>query len=1228
MPPLRIFLPLFAAIWVTGLLHATESIDELFAQPPAGAHPHTWWHWNNGNVNKEGITLDLEAMKRIGVTGAQIFNVKLCDLAGPVATGSPEWLNLTKFAIEEADRLGMELSIHNCSGWSESAGPWIRPEQSMQKVVWTETPVKGGERFNEHLKQPETMRDYYRDIAVLAFPTSADEEKLMSTAKSFSVGGGNAALSPTNLDRKSPATLTFSKAKDQRFLQVEFAAPVKASFIALKGKMDIPVDVSLEASANGQTFRPLATIPEKRLFRDGFMEFPETSARIFRVSVVSKSDRPGKVSFSAIEFSGQPRIMNFEAKGGYLLEGISFSDIEFEAKAGDRRDADLKVPDRLPAGRNCIERGRIIDLTSRLNADGRLDWEVPPGSWTVLRIGHTSTGAINHPAPSSDTGLECDKMNRAAVEAHFAGMMGRIIAAAGPLAGKSLKMVLADSWEAGCQNWTPAMREEFTKRRGYDPTPWLPCLSGRVVGSWEESERFLWDFRRTIADLIAENHYGTFQDLCHKNNMLFTAEAPGIGMPTIADQLQCKARTDVPMGEFWMRERVNDSREPACAAHIGGQNLATAEAFTAGPDDAKWTKSPFDHKALGDLQFSRGINRFVFHRYAMQPWKDRVPGMTMGPYGMNFERTNTWWEQAKPWMDYLSRSQALLQAGLFQADILYFYGEGAPVTLTNREPEIPAGYGYDAIDAEALLKNLNVTDGRLTLPSGMSYRILLLPPTDRLTPAALRKIKELVAAGATILGVRPTKSPSLTGYPECDVEVATIATELWGEDNKASGSHPYGKGRVVWGKPIQDLLDDMGLQPDFVAGSPNAKPVWIHRRAGDADIFFVSNQLRKPSQFDGIFRVSGKVPELWHPDSGATESAPAFSEKDGRTVVPLKFDPAGSVFVIFRKPSVGVDAVVSATRDGHNPHADQARGSLKLESAVYGLQPEVGNTSVDVTAKLTAAIDHGHLRILVDNALAGTDPARNLVKKLWVQYSSKPPGEKGTAWIRKSVVVNEGDMLELSSDADSAIPLTAFELARIAGDRLIAGVTHPGAYEVKTRFGKTLRATVDNVPEPQSIEGPWALQFPPKWGAPEQVNLEKLISWSEHPDDGVRHFSGTAIYVKEFEWRNTEKDTRYYLDLGSVKEIARVRLNGHDFGILWKPPFRADITDALKPGSNRLEVRVTNLWPNRLIGDAALPEEKRLTWTTFQPYKADSPLLPSGLLGPVGIQAQTLCELR
>ena len=1110
-------LPLLAFLAFCHVLHSGESLETLFANPPAGAHPHTWWHWCSGNVSKEGITLDLEAMHRIGVTGAQIFNVSLGGTPeGSVSFGSPEWSELNQHAIKEAARLGMELAFMNCAGWSESGGPWVTPEQSMQNVVWTETHIKGGGHFTGTVDQPKAYLGYYRDIALYAFPSSPDAE----AAKTFADGGKNGPLSQVSLSNKTPATLTFSAAKDVRFVQVEYATPVKVNSVQVEMSLAkiplkaLPLKASVEASEDGKTFRSIAAYQISRpRFEGGCKDFPETTARFFRISAVWKIGQPGELSISSIDFFGGG-IPNAECAAGFTrTPNVAFSGEGLPKEA-------------------CIDRSKIIDLSAKMNAEGKLDWDVPAGNWTVLRMGHTSNGTGNHPAPEPGRGLECDKMSRAAVEAHFAAMMGKIIADAGPLAGKSLKMVLADSWEAGCQNWTPAMREEFIKRRGYDPLPWLPCIAGRVVGSLEESERFLWDFRRTIADLIAENHYGTFQELCHKHNMLFTAEAPGINIPCPADELQCKARTDIPMGEFWMNGN-NDSREPACAAHIGGQQIASAEAFTARMEDSNYAKAPFDHKALGDANFCRGINRFVFHRYAMQPWKDRFPGMSMGPFGTNFERTNTWWEQAGPWMQYISRSQALLQAGLFQADVLYLYGEGAPVTLTKCEPKIPAGYDYDAIDAEALIENLTVTDdGYLTLPSGMRYRVLLLPPTDRLTPAMLRKIKELVTAGATVLGDRPSKSPSLTGYPKCDAEVAALAAELWGNTAETSGSRTFGKGRVVWGKPLAELLAEAGVKPDFESARPEAKCAWIHRRADDSDIYFVSNQSDASQIVPCTFRVAGKVPELWHADTGKIEAAPAFSEKDGRTTVPISFDPAGSVFVVFRKPSEKVDAVLSATRNGSDPFESQ-----------------------------------------------------------------------------------------------SGLSMPALELSRTADGALRAAVTQPGVYEVKTRLGKTLKATVAKLPEPQLIEGPWVLQFPPKWGAPAQVTLEKLMSWTDHSDEGVKHFSGTAAYVKEFDWKGAGAQTRYFLDLGTVKELAQVVLNGKDLGVLWKPPFRVDVTDALKPGKNSLEVRVTNLWPNRLIGDAALPEEKRLTWTSYKAYKADDPLLPSGLLGPVKIQAQALAEL-
>ena len=1188
---------------------AGVTLQSGFQNPPAEARPHTWWHWCNGNISKEGITLDLEAMRRIGVGGAQIFNVAPGAPAGPVLTGSPEWRELTKFAVTEADRVGVELAIHNCPGWSESGGPWVTPEQSMQKVVWEERRLVGPQRFAEKLPQPETVRDFYRDIAVLAFPTVPADEPAAGAqpvvTASVQVAKGTDLTTPG-----TPLLVLPLDGEATQFVQLAFPKPCEASSLIITAQAGrTPMSGKVEASDDGMKFRKLASLLPLGESRQTEVNFPKTKARFFRITLSPAKKHSGKVSISRVEFAG-PRLSDLGNRAGFHPKaGLEFSKESLPAEA-------------------CVVPERIVDLTSKLGPDGTLTWDTPAGSWTILRIGHTSTGQTNAPAPDSGRGLECDKMSRAAVEAHFDGMMAKVIADAGPLAGKTLKMVLADSWEAGCQNWTPMFRDEFKKRRGYDLLPWLVTISGRPVGDVERSERFLWDFRRTIADLIAENHYGVFQELCHKHGMLLTAEAPGIGMPTIADQLQCKAFTDVPMGEFWL-DGHNDSREPACAAHIFGKKLITAEAFTAGTNEAKWSKAPFDHKALGDLNFCRGINRFVFHRYAMQPWKDRFPGMTMGPWGTNFERTNTWWEQAGPWMRYISRCQFLLQSGLFSADVLYFYGEEAPVTITGREPQLPQGFDFDACDTGALFKRVSVKDGRLVMPDGMSYRFLLLPPTDRMSPAVVRRVKDLAEAGAVVVGVRPAKSPSLRGWPECDQEVRKLADELWGAGVTAkSGSRPVGKGRVIWGKPIEEVCAELNLKPDFEADCEAREVARIHRSIDGAEVYFVSNQEPFAKRMTCTFRVSGKVPELWRPETGTTEQVAVFSEKNGRTVVPLQFEPAGAVFVVFRKPASPAEAVTAATLNGKDMlgasdfATDLEPCAIMIEKAVYGANPEKGEGCADVTAKLKAMVRSGRFEVRVDNKLAD-DPALNRVKRLSVQYTFE--GAHRTA------VCEEGKVLRLIDGGLTAYscPLPTAELTRSEGGALTVNVSQPGEIEVKTADGKMLHAQITEVPKPVRIEGGWTLSFPPKWGAPEKVSLDKLVSWSQHGDEGVKHFSGTAIYLKEFNWETKPvAGARYLLDLGAVKEIAQVKLNGQKLGTLWKPPFRVDATAALRPGKNVLEVRVTNLWPNRMIGDAALPKEKRFTWSVFEPFKPGDPLLTSGLLGPVVVNALVAAEVK
>src|SRR5579872_3524956 len=834
---------LIAALLALALLPpagAQEDIQRDFRNPPQDARPMTWWHWMNGNVTKEGITADLEAMKRIGLGGAQIFNVAQGEPAGPVKFMSPEWRAITQHAISEEHRLGLKLAIHNCAGWSESGGPWVTPDQSMQKVVWTETYVRGG-RVQQSLPQPETVRGTYHDVAVLAFPTLPGDGEAAGQA------GATVTTSVAGVDGQSllrgdgPVSLPVPAGRPQ-FVQVAFRQPVTCGSlrIACRGR-DVPAAGRVEVSDDGQRWRTVANLPPfpARGGSAAIASFPATTAHIFRVTMTRADRAARRLALTGIGF-GSMRMDQIAARIGMVPNArLTFTKGDWPADMTIRRD-------------------RIVDLTARMQPDGRLDWTAPAGDWTVIRFGHTSTGQQNAPAPDSGRGLECDKMNRAAVEAHFAGMMEKVIADAGPLAGQSLKFVLADSWEAGTQNWTPAFRDEFKKRMGYDLTPWLPAFTGRVVGSLDESERVLWDFRRVIADLIAENHYGLLRDLCARHGMQLTAEAPGIGMPTIADEIQCKGRTDMPMGEFWL-DGHNDSKEAATSAHVYGKRRASAESFTAVTRDAKWTKAPYDHKAIGDLNFCRGINLFVFHRYAMQPWLDKFPGMTMGPWGTNFERTNTWWDQSRAWMQYLSRCQALLQDGKFVADACYYYGEGAPNTITTERaaltPPLPDSYDFDCCDTGVLMTRMKVATapvvlaggtlakpGEIVLPDGMSYRVLVLPNTDRMTLPVLRKVAELVEAGATVVGPKPQRAPSLSGYPHADDEIQQLAGRVWGAvDGTTDFEHAYGKGKVIWGRPMEQILKGAGAPPD-VQTPDDSRIVWIHRQIGDADVYFVSNQ--------------------------------------------------------------------------------------------------------------------------------------------------------------------------------------------------------------------------------------------------------------------------------------------------------------------------------------------------------------------------------------------------
>ncbi|MBI4584360.1 MAG: hypothetical protein HY717_10100 [Planctomycetes bacterium] len=1061
-----VFLAMLASL--PAIPMAADDLERGFDRPPASARPWVYWFWLNGNITPGGITADLEAMARAGIGGVLIMEVDQGAPPGPVAFMGPRWRELFKHVVAEAQRLGLEVNMNNDAGWNGSGGPWIKPEQSMQKVVWSELDLEGPQQFDGKLPQPQAVAGFYRDIAVLAFPAT-----------------------------------------------------------------------------------------------------------------------------------GAFRIDNLEVKAGYKRGGVG--------PAAETRLAPEMV----------IDRGRIADLSALPDQDGRLVWDVPLGKWTVLRFGHTSTGAQNGPSPESGRGLECDKLSVEGIEAHFAGMMAKLIDDVGPAAGKTLVATHVDSWEIGSQNWTARMREEFQRLRGYDPLPFLPALTGRVVQNLEASERFLWDLRQTISDLLVENYAGHLQKLARQRGLRLSIEA----YDGPCDDMTYAGRADEPMGEFWVGGGAfHTLKEMASAAHTYGKPILGAEAFTAA-DGERWLDHPATIKGLGDRAFCEGVNRFVFHRYALQPWPDRRPGMTMGPWGVHYERTQTWWELTPAWHEYLARCQFLLRQGLFVADICYLQAEAAPQGFQGHDRR---GYDYDNCTPEVVLTRMSVKGGRIVLPDGMSYRVLVLPPASAMTPALLRRIKELAEAGATIVGPRPLKSPSLTDYPNCDQEVKKLGEELWD------------KGKVASGKTPEQILANLGLPPDFTAAGPIR---WIHRRAGDVEIYFVASGSQQPVETTCTFRAGGRRPELWQPETGEILPAPSYEETGGRTRLPIRFEPSGSVFVVFRKSAAPSDPVVALTRDGKTILPVPIRQEkISIQKATYGVLGDPQRTR-DVGAKLQRLVEGGADSFKVAQMAEGDDPAFGIVKTLVVEYTIGGQPYKASG-----------------QDPDTITLTTAIAAERVADlrchapGRLLLEAWQGGLYELKTASGRTFRRDVPALPPPLEVTGSWEVRFAPGWGAPERVTLDKLLSWTEHPEPGVKHFSGTATYTRTFAvpGEMLGENRRLYLDLGKVQAMARVKLNGKDLGVLWKPPFVADLTDAARAGANALEIAVINLWPNRMIGDEQLPEDSdrnpdgtlkawprwlvegkpsptgRFTFTSWRLWKKDALLQESGLLGPVALRAAAI----
>jgi hypothetical protein len=933
----------------SGALCAESQLEAGWLNPPTQARLRAYWWWLNGNVTRESITRDLEAMKAKGFGGALI-----CDADGSSQDGnvraphgpaffSPEWRELFKHTLKEANRLGLEMSLNIQSGWN-LGGPVVKPDDAPKKLVWTECRIKGATNLALKLEQPKSRDGFYRDLFVLAYP----------------------------------------------------------------------INPNLPAGR-----KPLKNQPEKALLR-------------------------GLQPFSAPVSTP-------------LFE-------EFPA-APDEQDTRVK---------------EVVDLSARLAPDGSLRWDVPAGEWQVLRFGFTLNDHCRVSTCSQGwDGYALDPFDAGAFRRYWDAVVEPLIGDAGPLAGKALKYLHTDSWEVEVANWTPTLREEFRARRGYDLLPWLPVIAGKIVSSRDQSDRFLQDFRRTMGDLAINNHYRLFREGAHRHGLLIHPESGGPHSVPI-DAQQCLGYDDAPMSEFWAwswRHRVGDPnrffvKQPASAAHAYGHQFVLAEGFTTiGPH---WQETLWDNlKPAFDHACTEGLNLLVWHAFVCSPASEGIPGQQYFA-GTHLNPLVTWWDKSSPFFAYIDRCQWMLQQGLAVADVAYYYGDHVPnfAQLRKSDPaRVGAGYDYDVVTEEVLLNRMQVIDGRLVLPDGMSYRLLMLPDRTVISLPVLRKLKEFVAAGAAVAGTRPSTASGLAGLPASDAEVKRIADELWG------------RGAVLAGKTGREVLLSHGLKPDFEWTSQDAADPeidYIHRSVDGTEIYFVANRSTNAAALKCTFRVADKAPELWDAVSGEHRVATAYTQAEGRTVLPLELGPCGSRFVVFREPSA------------KHP-ARAARNDPRFEAV-------------------------------------------------------------------------------------------------------------------------------------QELKGPWTVSFDAKWGGPQSAEFDALASWTTRAEPSIKFYSGTAVYRKTFEAPAGAKPASLWLDLGEVRELAEVKLNGQSCGIVWAPPFRVDISHALKAGANQLEVEVVNFWPNRIIGDESLPEPQRLTKTNIRKLTANTPLMPSGLLGPVRLEAVTRAD--
>lgn len=901
-PLLKTLLCLSLLAPFTGSAQDINVLESGFVNPAEKVQTSVYWYWISGNISEEGVKKDLYSMKEAGINRAFIGNIGLEGIHTPYKTvpfGSEEWWKILHTALKTATELGIEIGIFNSPGWSQSGGPWVKPEQAMRYLASVKAEVSGGKQVEVVLAKPD--KDF-QDVKVIAFPSVEKKATRLSAANTKVTS----AMSLQNLNRLidgDKETVMLFTEKSEKPVAIDFKADEPFTLRSLQifpARQPIQTNARLLVKENGD-YRILSEFKIDRFNANlnvGFdpyapvvISVPATTASEFRLELANTASGTG---LGEVEFSSLPAVERYPEKTLAKM---------FQTPLPYWHEYQWPVQPETGDPSMVIDPGEVLDISAFLQGD-RLVWNAPAGEWTILRTGMLPTGVTNSPADPEATGLEIDKMSRKHVEAHFEAFMGEIYRRIPAEDRACWKVVVQDSYETGGQNFTDDFLSEFQTRYGYDPLPFLPVYEGYVVKSEDQSDRFLWDLRRLIADKVAYDYVGGLRDVCHKYGLTTWLENYGHwGFP--GEFLQYGGQSDEIGGEFWSFGDLGniENRAASSCGHIYGKRKISAESFTSG--GTPFSCYPAMMKQRGDRFFTEGINNTLLHVYISQPSEEREPGMNAW-FSSEFNRLNTWYPQMDLFTSYLKRVNYMLQQGLNIADVAYFIGEDAPKMTGIVEPELPKGYQFDYINAEVIERDLFVKDGLLTLPHGTQYRILVLPKLETMRPELLAKIGKLIEDGAVVLGPAPKRSPSGESFPTADRQVKRLADELWsGLDGRNVKAVKRGKGELLFGMTMEEALKHIGCVPD--CGLPaDALVLYGHRSAGDAEIYFVSNQEDKTIEISPEFRVRSRQPELWDATTGRIRTLPAYEETAVGTVVPLKLYPYESAFVVFRRPAVKV----------------------------------------------------------------------------------------------------------------------------------------------------------------------------------------------------------------------------------------------------------------------------------------------------------------------------------